>query len=157
MAYKIFLSHSSPDADWVKWIAVNAKDIGVDVYLYEHDVQPGMPIAEKIKQAIGDSDALVVLLTSNSQFSAYVQQEIGFTEASGKPIIPLVQPGIAQQSLAMLEGREYILFDFYDPNNALVTLLTYLQQLKEAKENQRAMLMGLGGLIFLGWLFGREK
>lgn len=157
MAYKIFLSHSSPDEDWVKWIAVNARGIGVDVYLYEHDVQPGMPIAEKIKQAIEDSDALVVLLTDNSQFSAYVQQEIGFAEASAKLIIPLVQPSISNQSLAMLEGREYIPFDFYNPNNALARLLTYLQQLKEAKENERAMLMGLGVLIFLGWLFGREK
>ena len=162
MAYKIFLSHSSPDADLVKRIADNANGIGVDVYLYEHDVQPGMSIAEKIKQAIRDSDALVVLLTSNSQFSAYVQQEIGFAEASAKRIIPLVQPGIPEQSLAMLKGREYILFDFYNPMNALAALHSYLQQLKqdkEVKEDERAILaiLGVAVAIVLAWMLGGEK
>ncbi|ATZ61637.2 MAG: toll/interleukin-1 receptor domain-containing protein [Methanosarcinales archaeon Met12] len=157
MVYKIFLSHSSVDRDWVEWITVNAKNIGIDVYLYEHDHQPGTLIADKLKRAIRDSDTLVVLLTHNSQFSSYVQQEIGFAEASGKRIIPLVQPGIQEQSLAMLEGREYIPFDFYNPEKALSTLLRYLQQLKKVKENEQAVLMGIVGLIFLAWLLGRKE
>lgn len=147
MAYRIFLSHSSGDREWVKWIASNADNIGIEVYLYEHDPQPGTLIADKIKQAIQNSDALIVLLTLNSQFSPYVQQEIGFAEANRKRIIPLVQPGIKNQSLAMLEGREHIRFDLYDPQNALSTLLRHLQQLKKAKENEQAALVGLGALI----------
>ncbi len=154
MAYKVFLSHSSADGDWVRWIATNAKSIGIEVYLYEYNPQPGILVADKIKQAIQNSDALIVLLTFNSQFSSYVQQEIGFAEASRKQIIPLVQPGIQKRALAMLEGREYIFFDFNKPQEALSTLLSYLQKLRKVKENERAILMGLGGLIIVASLLG---
>ena len=52
MAYTIFLSHSSVDAMWVKWIAANARQVGVEVYLYEHDPQPARLVAEKLQAAI---------------------------------------------------------------------------------------------------------
>ena len=81
MAYKIFLSHSGKDGAWIKYIAQRAAAIGVEAYLYEHDPQPGRSIAEKVKQAIAKTDALVVLLTRDGQASTYVQQEIGFAEA----------------------------------------------------------------------------
>jgi len=161
MAYKIFISHSGADRQWVEQIDVIAKNSGIVAYLYEHDPQPGKPIAVKVKQAIQNSDALVVLLTSNSQFSPYVQQEIGFAEAMGMRIIPLVQPGIPERSLAMLEGREYISFDFYNPQVALLKLLNYLQKqlrLKKAKENEQTILMLIIlGLFLLALMFGGKK
>jgi len=159
MAYKIFISHSGADRQWVEQIDVIAKNSGIDAYFYEHDPQPGKYIAEKVKQAIRDSDSLVVLLTHNSQFSPYVQQEIGFAEAIRKLIIPLVQPGIPERSLAMLEGREYIPFGFYNPQGALLKLLSYLQQqlrLKKAKVNEQTILIILG-LFFLALMFGGKK
>ncbi len=159
MAYKIFISHSGADRQWVEQIDAIAKNSGIDTYLYEHDPQPGKSVAEKVKQAIRDADALVVLLTYNSQFSPYVQQEIGFAEAIRKLIIPLVQPGIQERSLAMLDGREYIPFDFYNPQGALLKLLSYLQQqlrLKKAKVNEQTILIILG-LFFLALMFGGKK
>ena len=157
MPYKIFLSHGKADIDWVNWIKVKTENIGMDVYLFEYDPQPGTYVADKVKQAIQNSDIFVVLLTHESQFSPYVQQEIGFAEASGKQIIPIVQMGIQKQTLAMLEGREYIIFDFYSPENSLSTLLNYLRQLKTVKENEQAILMGIGGIIFLSFVFGGKK
>jgi hypothetical protein len=157
MGYRIFLSHSSRDSVWVNWIKENARRIAVEVYCYEHDPQPGKVVADKLKAAIGDCDALVVLLTANSRFSAYVQQEIGFAERAGKLIIPLVQPGVGPESLAMLEGREYIPFDYQNPQAALLKLLPYLQRLKQVKENQQVVLLGLGAIIALAWLFGGSK
>src|SRR5438046_868245 len=102
MLYSVFLSHSSKDRVWVQWIGANASTVGVDVYLYEHDPQPGVLVAEKVKQQIRSCDVVVVLLTENSLSSAYVQQEIGFAEACGKQIIPLLQPGVSGAALAML-------------------------------------------------------
>jgi nucleoside 2-deoxyribosyltransferase len=157
MLYKVFLSHSTADRNWVEWIAQNAAELGVEVYLYEHDSQPGVPIAEKIKQAIQSSDALVVLLTGDSQSSSYVHQEIGFAEAKGKTIIPLVQPGVDEQRLSMLVGREYIPFDFHKPQEALSTLMNHLQKLKAAKSSGQAVLLGLGGLILLALLASDKK
>jgi len=156
MAYKIFLSHNKADVQWVKWISQHAQAVGIDVYLYEHDPQPGRLIADKVKRAIQDSNALVVLLTANSQFSAYVQQEIGFAEASRKLIIPLVQPGVQAASLAMLEGREYLLFDFKNPQQAFSTLLSRLQGLKFSKERQESVLLVVGAIVVGALVFGGE-
>ncbi len=94
MAYSIFFSHSGADKQWAAWIAEAAKKGGIAVYLFEHDPRPGVQIAQKIKVAISSSDALVVLLTPQSQSSAYVQQEIGYAEArdaeaQAKLMIPL--------------------------------------------------------------------
>jgi hypothetical protein len=134
MTFKIFLSHSSSDKDLVNMIADNAKMIGIDVYLYEHDFHPEMPVANKLKDAIKKSDAMVVLLTKNSESSPYVQQEIGVAEGYEKLIIPLVETDVNQQNLAMLTGKEYISLDVNNLQESLPKLSTYLKQLKEGKE-----------------------
>ncbi len=147
MAYTIFLSHSAADAVWVKWIKVNAQQVGIEVYLYEHDPQPGRLVADKVQGAIRACDALVVLLTANSQFSPYVQQEVGAAKALNKRVIPLVQPGVSQSSLAMLQGVEYIPFDFQNPQPALSTLLGHLQGAKQGKESGQAILFLIGTFV----------
>lgn len=117
-----------------------------------------MLIADKIKQAIKQSDAFVVLLTDNSQYSPYVQQEIGFAEAHQKPIIPLVQPGIKEKCLAMLMGREYIPLNFDNPVESLKSLHTSLKKLKKIKESedfQKALAILI--LIIILYLASKEK
>src|SRR5262245_50402530 len=106
------MSHSGTDAPWVEWLANHAHNIGIEHYMYKHDQQPGRYISDKVQSAIATSDAVVVFLTANSQYSANVQQEIGFAEGRSKLIIPLVQPGIDSRALAMLAGKEYIPFNF---------------------------------------------
>jgi hypothetical protein len=156
MAYNIFFSHSGADKRWAAWIAEAAKNGAMAVYLFEHDPRPGTQIAQKIKAAIANSDALVVLLTPRSHTSAYVQQEIGYAEAQGKLIIPLVWTNVQRPTLAMLEGREYVPFDPASPQAALGTLLTYLTQLKAKKEATQAVL-SFGALVVAALLlFGRK-
>jgi len=152
MAYNIFLSHSEVDQKWVKWIADNARNIDINVYMYEYDIQPGTSIAAKVQSAIENCQALVVLLTPNSEYSPYVQQEIGFAHTKDKPIIPLVQPGVSQRCLAMLTGAEYITFNPNSPESALSQLLGYFKKLKEVRETDQAILMGLGTLFLLALL-----
>jgi nucleoside 2-deoxyribosyltransferase len=146
MAYKVFLSHSSVDAEWVRWIATSAEQVGIEVYLYEHDPQPGQLVAEKIETDIQSCDALVVLLTGSSESSPYVQQEIGYAKALKKVVVPLVQPGVSKERLAMLQGIEYIQFDFQNPQPGLGTLLEYLQKAKLSKEESQALL-AVGALV----------
>lgn len=101
-----------------------------------------------MKQAIARADALVVLLTKDGQASSYVQQEIGFAEAKGKLIVPLVEPGVSEQGLAMLQGREYIPFDLNNPAPALASLLNYLTRLKTSKEESQGALAFIGLLVW---------
>lgn len=147
MSYRVFLSHNALDVQWANWIAGQAKLVGIEVYLYEHDPQPGVPIAAKVQQEIRSSDALVVLLTPVGQASPYVQQEIGYAEAAHLLIIPIVWPGVEVRSLAMLQGREYIPFDPANPAISLPTLLNALGKQKVNKESGQAIL-ALALLVF---------
>lgn len=139
MMYRIFLSHSSADADWVLWLADEIRKIGIFPYVFEQDPQPGRYVSEKIQEAIRASDAVVVFLTTNSHLAPYVQQEIGFAEGLNKLIIPLVQPGLDERMFAMLHGREYIPFDFTTPYAAVETLLNYLHDLRTQAESRLAL------------------
>jgi nucleoside 2-deoxyribosyltransferase len=150
MSYSVFLSHSSQNADWAKWVCQEAELVGIDVYLFEHDPRPGTYIAEKVQQAIRGSDAVVVLLTPQSEAAPYVQQEIGFAQAAQKPVIPLVWPNVQSRSLAMLEGREYVAFNPDDAAAALPPVLEWLAKLKAKKETAQAIL-AIAALVFTAW------
>lgn len=157
MSYKIFLSHSGKDKEWVELIALKAEEVGVETYLFEHDPKPGCYLADKIKEEIRGADALVVLITPNSQYSPYVQQEIGYAE-DRIPIIPLVDSSMEDVSLAMLEGREYVQFDFENPSDSDTDLLSFLSQLKtDKREKSNRQILALGGLLLLIFLFGDKE
>jgi TIR domain len=97
---------------------IEAVKAGLSAYLAEHDPQPGTVLAEKAKRNIKCCDAFAVLLTRNTADSSYVHQEVCYALAGGKLVIPLVQPGAAGQQLAMLQGVEFIEFDFDQPHGA---------------------------------------
>jgi hypothetical protein len=154
MGTSIFFSHSTRDRRWCEWLAADAAKFGISAYLAEHDPQPGWQLAEKVKRNIGDCNALVVLLTENSVSSSYVQQEIGWALAEDKLVIPLIQPGIPSTKLAMLQGVEYIEFDFRDPRPGKENLAGELRRLaeKQRKQDELETLIALGlcvGLLAL--------
>ena len=65
-------------------------------------------------------------------------------------IIPLIQPGIDSRVLAMLTGKEHILFDFRQPQAALETFLNYLLDLKNKQEaTQRMALFSFATLLII--------
>jgi hypothetical protein len=138
LAVKIFLSHSIRDREWCEWLKASAQEMGITAYLSEHDPAPGRNLADKIKNAIDTSDAVVVLLTDNSVDAPYVNQEIGYALKGDKLIIPLVQPGIPHERLAMLQGVEYIPFDFEAPHEGQLQLRIALNRLVRQQALQRA-------------------
>ena len=75
--------------------------------LAEHDPQPGTSVAEKVDAALQRATLLVVLVTSTSENSNYVQQEIGAGRAYRKPVIPIIDSRIVGKvDLGMLAGIE---------------------------------------------------
>jgi hypothetical protein len=112
--------------------------LGVELYLAEHDPQPGRLLADKVSEAIGRSDAVVVLLTANGAAAPFVQQEIGIARQAGKLIVPIVQEGIDGNALAMLAGVERIEVDFTNPAEALATVTAKLQPLVQAQAEKMA-------------------
>lgn len=154
MGYSVFLSHSSKDLAWAEWIAANAKPIGADVYLYEYDPRPGKAITDKVLEALRRADALIVLVTPNSQSAPAVHQEIGAAKMAGKPVIPLIHVGVDQRDLGMLNGVDPIRFDPHSPETALPACMSYLRKLKTGKDVADLIILGLIALVFIG--FGRS-
>jgi hypothetical protein len=154
---QIFISHSSADTKWVELIAAHATALGVTPYLAEHDPRPGTNLSQKVREAIRASDAMIVLLTTNSMESPYVQQEIGVAVEQGKLVVPLVHPDVEGRSRALLDGVEYIVLDFASPAPATTALIGQLQMIAEhaadqqAAERRREM---IGNAIVVGVLVG---
>lgn len=158
MQIEIFLSHNSHDSAWCEQLATEAKALGILTYLAERNVQPGADLAEKIQSAIRRCSAFLVLITDNSVNAPYVQQEIGYAIANNKILIPLVQPSIASESLAMLQGKEFISFDFTAPAEGLKNLNVVLTDLvnkqtqreQEQRDKDNALLvMAIAGLVLI--------
>jgi hypothetical protein len=151
--FQIFLSHNARDRAWCEWLKTSAAEIGVSAYLAEHDVQPGTNLAAKLIKAIEASDALVVLISDNSVEAPYVHQEIGYALKAGKLIVPLVQPGIHDDKLAMLRGVEYIPFDFDHPHEGHRQLRIALSQLVDQQQRRKDRDAALVALAVLGIIF----
>ena len=111
MAYKVFISHSVRDIQYVKLLEMILKRCNIEAYIAERDEQYGRILSQKIKRNIENSDAVLVLWTRNSKHSAYVNQEIGYAEKCSKRIVPLVEEGVTPAGF--LEGREYASFNEY--------------------------------------------
>lgn len=153
--FRAFLSHSSGDAELVRALRTSVMGLGIEIYLAEHDVRPGLQLSSKVQRQIEGCDAVIVLLTTSGADSAYVQQEIGYALKSGNPVIPLVEHGLPIQKLAMLNGKEYIELDPDHPDAALHKASAYLQRMKGRKDFLDAAMATLivAGIIYL-WSSG---
>lgn len=106
-----FVSHATADGPIVQWVAAQLRALRIRPYLAEDDPQPGSHLSEKVREAIASSDAMLVLLTKRGMASHYVHQEIGSAHQANKPILAFVERGLERESLALLDGTEYVVFD----------------------------------------------
>jgi hypothetical protein len=124
----VFFSYSSDDRSIVERIkdGIEARTGGnVDVYRYEDDPQPGKPTWTKAKNRIREADLFLVLLTPNSQGSAWVQQEVGFA-AEKVPIVPILrETGVEPELVGLLESKEYLTFAPDSPDDFLEDFMNY--------------------------------
>jgi hypothetical protein len=123
----VFLSHATVDRGHVSLVQRQIEALGVNVYLAEHDPKPGTSIAIRVEEALKRCHVVVVLITSNSVNSAYVQQEVGIARAHGKPIIPLVDKSVDPSTLGMLSEVERLELDVHQPAEALAKMSASLQ------------------------------
>lgn len=161
MSYKVFFSHSTRDRRIVVALANVLAKFGIEVFVAEWYLTPGESIDNKIFAQIDKSDSVVVLLSQNGIRSNWVNQEIGYARKSNKRLIPLVEKGISQNDLASLQGREYIEYDPFLPEQSLVRASEYVMKLKtlkhEKEELEKTLLITGGILAFLLLLSGGEK
>lgn len=127
---EVFLSHATSDVQHTELVRRQIEALGARVYLAEHDPQPGTSLAEKVDAALQRAALVVVLVTSTSVNSNYVQQEIGAARAYRKPIIPIIDSRIAGKiDLGMLAGLEYLELDVSQPAEAMARITATLRSL----------------------------
>ncbi len=126
---QVFLSHSTEDRAHVALVRQQIDALGIDVYLAEHDPKPGTSIAQKIDVALRRSHAVVVLITTTSVSSAYVQQEVGLARAYGKPLVPIVETSVDKARLGILTELEWLELDLSRPADAMAKVIASLQPL----------------------------
>lgn len=71
----IFLSHSSKDAQFAKWLAVDLANVGHSVWLDKWKIRVGDSIPVKISQGINACDARMVVLSEDAVASRWVENE----------------------------------------------------------------------------------
>ncbi len=79
---KVFISHTRQGADLARKFASGLRKEGLDTWLAENEVLPGDNWAEKVSQALNDSQAMIALLTPDALESGWVLQEVGFALGS---------------------------------------------------------------------------
>lgn len=137
MSFRVFMSHSTADLGLVYQLKYWLEANGIEVYIAQLSLQPGVSLAQKVTTAIEECDCFVALLTADGSRSEWVREEIGIAYRTGRVIVPIVEKGI--QVKGLLEGKEYITFDALNPALAIDHAVRYLSGLKLGKENnQRA-------------------
>jgi len=73
---RVFLSHNSEDKPFARKIALYLKKYGIFVWIDEAEIKIGDSLTNKISKALEHVDYLVVLLSTNSVTSAWVNKEL---------------------------------------------------------------------------------
>ncbi|CAN5642714.1 hypothetical protein BH20VER1_BH20VER1_05470 [soil metagenome] len=71
-----FLSHSSRDKPFIRKLAADLNQAGIDVWFDEQTILVGDSMTEKIGQGLAQSDFFVIALSKNSVSSTWVQKEL---------------------------------------------------------------------------------
>jgi hypothetical protein len=137
---QIFLSHATADREITSRIQRQLGDLGVSVYLAEHDQQAGRLLSDKVKASLFESHLVVALLTPAGFDSRYVHQEIGAAAAAGRIVIPLVDTSVQSEDLGMLNGLEYIVLDQEKPLLAMNLLTERVVALAQAQQDRLDLL-----------------
>ena len=109
---KVFLSYAHNDSFLAKEITSVLEKKGFDVWNAETEILPGDNFAEKISDALEESNAMVVLLSPASLESNNVQWEIGYAlgnKSYNRRVIPVL---VGSEENISLESIPWILRKF---------------------------------------------
>lgn len=73
--HTVFISHSSQDKQFVRWLATDIANAGHRPWLDEWEISAGQSIPTEIGVGIEESDFILIVLSSNSVKSRWVERE----------------------------------------------------------------------------------
>lgn len=75
---KVFISHAQTDDSFVRKVEAGLEKVGLEVWDARREILPGDNRADKIAQALRESEAMVVFLTTDALRSPWVRWEIEY-------------------------------------------------------------------------------
>lgn len=72
---QIFMSHSSKDKEFVRWLSQSLEEIGYQVWLDEWEIKVGESITGRVQDGLDKSQYLILVLSSSSVESGWVEKE----------------------------------------------------------------------------------
>lgn len=165
MAFKVFVSHSTADMGLVYQLKYWLEANGIEAYVAQIYPQPGVPISEKVTNAIRNSDCLVVLLTADGARSEWVRDELAYAlslkDQTGRPaVVPLVEEEVGPRLEGLIADKDQIRFSRQDPTEAVNRTIQFIYSLKVSKETQQATTAAallILGLLAVAALSSRNK
>ncbi len=89
MTKSVFVSYSSEDKNLAFTICHALEDRGIGCWIAPRDVTPGADYLEEILGAIENAEVMVLLLSSRSNSSRHVRNEVERAVSKGKAILPV--------------------------------------------------------------------
>ncbi len=132
---RVFISYSRENAAVTHLLSYILGEHGVQCEM-DDQLVPGRRFDAGIQAMIRRADVVIVLLTNASASSIWVNQEIGFALALGKPIWPIcTEREITPEG--MLEGIEWFsLIDWSDVSGTVNRLVNTLRRAAEVPETE---------------------
>ncbi|MBI4662911.1 MAG: toll/interleukin-1 receptor domain-containing protein [Verrucomicrobia bacterium] len=101
----VFISHANDGADLARELTRRLRKEGLRVWLAQEEILPGDNWAERISEALNDSQAMVVLVTPEAIRSNHVEWDIGFalgSKAYRHRLLPVLVGDTAQTQFPAL-------------------------------------------------------
>lgn len=144
---KVFISYSWEDEAIAHLLAYILSRNHIQC-LIDRQLSTGKPFDSNLKQMIKEADQVLLLLTQSSLSSAWVNQEIGFAMAHGKPIWPLAMEEDIEPIGMLSTTQSYYLFDWSDPPQTIRRLVKVLKDIStDSKPDDYPMKQGFDQII----------
>ena len=85
----VFLSHAKTDGSWTQGLCDALEAAGIPCWIAPRDIPAGERFVEAIVRALGESHAVVVVVSERSAASRYVLAEVKRAFEEGRKIVPV--------------------------------------------------------------------
>lgn len=89
MAHDAFITYSSEDKPIADAVCHNLENNGIRCWMAPRDILPGIPAEKAVINAINESRIMIIILSSNSNASSEVENEVKIACRKGIAIVPL--------------------------------------------------------------------
>lgn len=152
--YRVFTSYPQEHLDSANHLRGLLSDVGVEVFVAEHDVAASDPLGDEIAIYIKRCDLFVLLWCKHADASKYVHKELFLAKSEGKTILPVALD--SSEDLPDELGDTKYLDVTEDPQQELQWLRQFVRSQAVSKSRSNAVAVALFGFLAYAALAGGE-